>query len=189
MNAKTAKVAKVATKEVVIKLTRDEKIIVDRIKKNMNGLMGLALQGLEKAVLVGRDFIELRQKWDDRLSALYREQSKDWKAFVALTLGYEYSRLTRYANCAKIKDSQADIFEAFLADGKSLGYATHADDLLNFAKGKPAKGAKGKTQPADVIRFNGLEAKFKDGKFEIVKGDRKKVEALVKYLQGELKNM
>ena len=189
-NLKATKVAKVATTEVVIKLTREEQAIVNRIKKNMDALIGLSLKGLEKAILVGRDFIELRQKWDDRLSALYREQGKDWKAFVASTLGYEYSRLTRFANCARIKDGKADVFEAFLADAKDLGYATHADDLLNFANGAPPKSQqKAKTPPADVIRFNGLEARFKDGKFAVIKGDKKKVEALIKYLQGELKNM
>jgi hypothetical protein len=192
MSNSNAKVANGATKPKTktIKLESNERAVVNAIKNGMRSLETHSINGLEKAVNIGREFLKLRQFWNDRLSSLYREQGVNWKQFVSTTIGKDYTWLTRLANCAKIKDSDASVYEGFLSDAKVLGFPVTPEGLIAFANGKDgSKGNKGKTPPADVIRFNGLEAKFKDGKFEIVKGDRKKVEALVKYLQGELKNM
>lgn len=171
--------------EVTIKLLSNEKALIKQINKGLDGLQAYAAKGLEKSINVGRKIGDLRQIWNDRLSALYAEHNVDWKGFVAEATGRNYSWCARLVKAAKIADSQADVYQAFLADSETLGYSVSVEGLISFANGSKGNNAgNGKSDPADLIRYEGLQIKFKDGKFQLAKGNKAQVQSLIKFLKG-----
>lgn len=184
--AKTTKSGANATK--TIKLLANERDLIKEIREGLKGLENDALNALEKSINVGRKISYLRDLWDDRLKALYKEVGTDWKSFVQSTTGKEYSWTNKLKTAANIADSKAAIYQSFLADAKTLGYPVSVEGLISFASGTK-KGNKTKSEPADLIRYSGLEIKFREGKFELAKGNKAQVQGLIKFLKGIEKNI